>query len=106
MASRSQPPDDLVASCTDFWGRTVTITASSLAHIAEGHPEIRPKDVQLAVQKADKRTRGNRPGTEVLWAKGRPGGAKWIRVVVAYGGPVGTVKTAFDSTKGPTGKLI
>src|SRR3954454_1855889 len=87
--------------CEDRWGRVVGCASASLEHIAEGHPEVRPGDVQAAVESADQRTRGRGPGSrELLWAS-KVGPARWMVVVVSYRQNRGFVVTAYGSTKGP-----
>lgn len=101
-----EPPDDLIATVTDPQGRAVAITQGRLDHIREGHPEVRIEQLKRAVETAEKRTMGNRPGTEKLWAR-NTGPAKWFAVVVRYEKRSGVVITAMPTTKGPkSGDLI
>lgn len=101
MPPPDEPPDDLVSTATDYWGRTVSVSEDSVAHIAERHPEIRPEDLPVAIQRADKRSKRNpRSDRETLWKRDL-GPARWFCVVVAYEGRIGRVKTAYGSSKGP-----
>lgn len=98
------PPDDLIATAVDYWGRAVMLTQERLDHVVERHSEIRPGDITQAVQRADTRTnsRNRRVGREILWCRSRDfGPAQWLCVVVAYEGRVGQVKTAYANGKGP-----
>ena len=100
------PPDDLIATITDYKGRTVWLTQERMDHIQVGHPEVRAEHVKRALETADRRSKGNRPTTEKLWARNIPP-AKWFTVVVAYEGRLGRVKTAIPSSDDPkTGELI
>jgi hypothetical protein len=86
---------------SDGWGRLVTATAASMQHIAEGHPEVRPADLESAIENADQRTRSRRGNSrELLWARGI-GPARWFVVVVSYKNDRGFVVTAYGSTAGP-----
>ena len=84
MSQAEEPPDDLIATMTDLRGRMVLLTEERWGHVVDHHPEMatRLEDLKKAVQIADKRTRGNRLGTEKLWASG-PGPTRWLSVVVA-----------------------
>ncbi len=95
-----EPPEDLIATMTDRQGRTVWLTRERLDHILDGHREVRVENIKKAVETAEKRTRGNTPGTEKLWARNLPP-ARWFAVVVAYEGRVGRVVTALGISKDP-----
>jgi len=105
-ATPQDPPDDLIATVTDYKGRTVWLTQERMNHIQENHREVRADHIKRALETADTRTQGNRPNTEKLWARNIPP-AKWFTVVVAYEGRLGRVKTAIPSSDDPkTGELI
>ncbi|HEY0226938.1 MAG TPA: hypothetical protein VGC05_11230 [Mycobacterium sp.] len=95
-----EPPDDLLWTTTDTKGRTVVLTQERLDHIHDGHREVRAENIKKAVEAAEKRTKGNRPHREKLWARNLPP-AKWFTVVVAYEGRVGKVITALGVSKDP-----
>ncbi len=105
MSEPEPPSRELAATITDRKGRTVLLTEERAAHVAEGHPEVRPRDLIHAVEQAEIRTAGRGAGTEKLWARSI-GPAKWLVVLVAYSGRVGRVRTAYGSTKGPRAEQL
>jgi len=100
MRSPPEQDDDLLGVVADRWGRIVVFTQSRLTHIHLGHVEVTERDVKLAIRDADIRTRGHRPGDEVLWCR-HVGVARWMKVVVAYEAGEGRVRTAYPSRRGP-----
>ena len=91
----------LLWTVTDPWRREVRMFSLRSTHtLEERHRDIRERDIKLAIERADRRTRGNRPDDEELWAfaiRRR----LWLKVVVAYEGNSGWVRTAHLSRKGP-----
>jgi hypothetical protein len=97
-----KPPDDLMATMTDPWGRTVWLTKERWKHIIDGHKEVEGHMDALnqCVQTAEKRSKGHYPDAERLWVQ-NTGPSKWFCVVVRYEGRIGTVRTALAVKRGP-----
>jgi len=93
-------PPDLVATAMDYRGRTVYVAQSRLDHIAEEHPDVRHDDLIPAIQRADRRTRGNRPGVEKLWARTIIPKRNFV-ILVGYSGRTGMVLTAYTTRREP-----
>jgi len=84
------------ATVTDPSGRTVVLSVERWTHVVTRHPELRPyrADVLAAVQRRTIRIRGRRPHEEWYYRRG-VGPSRWLKVVVAYEGAVGEIRTAF-----------
>ncbi len=81
---------------TDPSGRTAILSAERWVHITTRHPELRPHrvDVLEAVRSPTSRVPGRRPDEEWYYRRGA-GPSRWLKVVVAYEGAVGEIRTAF-----------
>jgi hypothetical protein len=81
---------------TDPWGRSVVLSVERWEHITTRHPELRPyrADVLAAVRRPTSRIAGRRPDEEWFYRRDA-GPSRWLKVVVAYEGAVGEIRTAF-----------
>ena len=80
---------------TDSSGRSVVLSVERWVHIMTRHPELRPyrADVIAAVRRPTSRIAGKRPNEEWFYRRGA-GPSRWLKVVVAYEGAVGEIRTA------------
>ena len=81
---------------TDPSGRSVALSPERWVHITTRHPELHSyrADVLAAVRSPTRRIRGRRPDEEWFYRRGA-GPSRWLKVVVAYEGAVGEIRTAF-----------
>jgi hypothetical protein len=98
----------VLATVIDVDGRSVELTEERWAHIVgaepdrAGHPElVQHLDAVLrAVQAPDHRLPGRRDGEEWCYLEGA-GPSRFLKVVVAYDGRAGRIKTAFGRRSMP-----
>ena len=90
------------ATVTDPSGRTVVLSVERWTHVVTRHPELRPyrADVLAAVRRPTIRIWGRRPHEEWYYRRG-VGPSRWLKVVVAYEGAVGEIRTAFARRGNP-----
>ena len=90
----THPSGDLAV--TDPSGRSVVLSLERWAHITTRHPELQANrnDVLAAVRHPTIRMRGRRLDEEWYYRLG-VGPSRWLKVVVAYEGTVGEIRTAF-----------
>jgi hypothetical protein len=81
---------------TDPTGRSVVLSKERWGHITTRHPELRTFRAEIleAVRRPTIRVRGKRPGEEWFYLLG-VGPSRSLKVVVAYEGAVGQIRTAF-----------
>ena len=84
------------AAVADPSGRSVVLSAERWMHITTRHPELHPHrdDVLEAVRRPTSQVPGRRPDEEWYYRRG-VGPSRWLKVVVAYEGTVGEIRTAF-----------
>ena len=80
----------------DQSGRSVVLSVERWIHITTRHPELQPHraDVLAAVRRPTSQIPGWRPGEEWFYRRGA-GPSRWLKVVVAYEGAEGEIRTAF-----------
>jgi hypothetical protein len=90
MASESS-----IATVIEPLGRPVTLTAERWSHITARHPELLPfrAEILSTVRRPTSRLPGRRPNEE--WFYRRAGPSLWLKVVLAYEGRSGQIRTAF-----------
>src|SRR4051794_4943360 len=98
---RKKLPPGVLEATRDRSGRVVVLTKVAMAHIVRRHRELDGCELAIctAVENATIRSRGKKPGREVLYTPNL-GPGPWLAVVVAYDGREGEIITAFGS-KGP-----
>jgi hypothetical protein len=89
-----------VGAAQDRLGRTIVLEHDRWEHIRK-HEQLDGHEVAVlrTVEAAERSKEGNRPGSEVLYA--RLGPARWLAVVVEYHGLAGRVITAYPYNKEP-----
>jgi hypothetical protein len=89
-------PDAEARTTTDPDGTPVELTAERWQHILKGHPDLGPyRDAILATISAPTiRRPGREPNEQWHYLEG-VGPSRWLKVVVAYEGDRGYVRTAF-----------
>lgn len=88
--------DDEPTMATDPDGKPVELTAERWHHIRTGHPDLAPyRDAVLTgISSPTMRRPGREPHEWWHYLQGA-GPSRWLKVVVAYDGDRGYVRTAF-----------
>lgn len=89
-------PEPEATTTIDLDGTPVELTAERWNHILRGHPDLAPhRDAILAAISAPTIRRPGREPNEWWHYLEGAGPSRWLKVVVAYEGDRGYVRTAF-----------
>jgi hypothetical protein len=89
-------PDAEATTTTTPDGTLVELTAERWEHIQRGHPDLAPyRDAIVAAISAPTIRRPGREASEWWHYLEGAGPSRWLKVVVAYEGDRGYVRTAF-----------